>query len=353
MSPADPRNLPRKSLGCGSLHDAPDECSPPPVVLPAPPSLYPPLPPHPSFTAGSHGRRTFVTALIVATTVLASLAIFISILILVRRRRLRRQRDALLGSAPATTFPDDGDGGGGGPGEEEVVHHAWHIRTVGLDEAAIESIALTRYHAGAPGGASDDGCTVCLGEFRDGELIRLLPKCAHAFHVQCIDTWLRAHVTCPLCRANVIDTSAAGEQSVPTPPAPGAGAEQEEHDTGNNVGAPEHEHAIEQRAQVDQGDPPDISSEQPRQRPGPRPRTFRRVASMDSPLSPVASAEEALPEHGQAGGEKQGTGSAVCCEVSPGSGRPSRDAMKRSLSAGSRWTLLSRPCRQRSSLLPL
>ncbi|CAN6232153.1 unnamed protein product [Urochloa humidicola] len=350
MSPADPRNLPRKSLGCGSLHDAPDECSPPPVVLPAPPSLYPPLPPHPSFTAGSHGRRTFVTALIVATTVLASLAIFLSILILIRRRRLRRQRDALLEAAPATTFPDDG--GAGGAGEEKVVHHAWHIRTVGLDEAAIESIALTRYHAGAPGGASDDGCTVCLGEFRDGELLRLLPKCAHAFHVQCIDTWLRAHLTCPLCRANVIDTAGA-EQPDPTPHLAGAGAEQEEHDAGNSIGAPEHERASEQRAQVDQGDPPDISSEQRRQRPCPRPRTFRRVASMDSPPSPVASAEEDLPEHGQASREKQGTGSAVCCEVSPESDRLNRDAMKRSLSAGSRWTLLSRPCRQRSSLLPL
>jgi hypothetical protein len=40
-------------------------------------------------------------------------------------------------------------------------HHAWHIRTVGLDVAAIESIALTWYRAGGALGASDD-CTVCL-----------------------------------------------------------------------------------------------------------------------------------------------------------------------------------------------
>ncbi|CAN6244806.1 unnamed protein product [Urochloa humidicola] len=348
MSPADPP-------GCDSLHGAPDECSPPPI--PAPPSLHPPPPPPSYSSAPSHGRSTFVTALIIATTVLASLAIFLSILILVRRRRLRRQREALLESALApagagpANFPDDGDGGGAGPGgEEEVVHHAWHIRTVGLDEAAIESIALTRYRGGGATPGASDGCTVCLGEFRDGELLRLLPKCAHAFHVQCIDTWLRAHLTCPLCRANVIDTAAAGEQPEPT----SSGAEQEDQDAGDNIGAPEHEHASEQRVQINQREQqPDISSEQPRQRAGPRPRTFRRVASMDSPPPPVASAEEALPEHGQASGEKQGTGSAVCCEVSPGSGRPSRDAMKRSLSAGSRWTLLSRPCRPRSSLLPL
>jgi Ring finger domain len=48
------------------------------------------------------------------------------------------------------------------------------------------------------------GCTVCLGDFHDGELLRLLPNCGHAFHVSCIDTWLRAHANCPLCRAAVV-----------------------------------------------------------------------------------------------------------------------------------------------------
>ncbi|CAL5057573.1 unnamed protein product [Urochloa decumbens] len=349
MSPG-PRPLPHESPGCYSPDDAEDECSPPPVL--APPSLHPP----PSDAASqSHGRSTFVTALIVASSVLAFLAIGLSILILVRRRRLRRQREAAHLEA-ALAFPDDGDGGPGDGEGEEVVHHAWHIRTVGLDEAAIRSIALARYRAGGGAPGASDDCTVCLAEFRDGELVRLLPRCAHAFHVQCIDTWLRAHVTCPLCRANVIDTAsdAAAEQPDPTPP--GAGAEQEDQDAGeDNIGAPEHE---QQRVDVDQLDQPDISSDQPRQRPCPRLRTFRRVASMDSP-PPVASAEEAaLPEHGQAGGEKQGTGDAVCRAASPGSehlNRAARAAMKRSLSAGSRWTLLSRsrPCRPRSSLLPL
>jgi len=336
--------------------DGPDpkhECSPPPVL--APPSLLDPAPP-PSSSAASHGRGTFVTALIIAGSVLAFLALCLSLFLLVRRRRQRRrrQREALLEAAlaPAAAPPASppGDGAGLNPADEEVVHHAWHIRTVGLDEAAIESIALTRYRAGGALGASD--CTVCLGEFQDGELLRLLPKCAHAFHVQCIDTWLRAHVNCPLCRANVTDPAA--EQPDPTPPGAGAGAEQEEQDAGN-IGAPEHEqpgrHADEQRAQLDQRDQPSIPSELPRQRPGPRGRSFRRVASMDSP-SPVASAEEA-PEDEQAGGEKQGTEGAVCCEASAGSDRLNRAAMKRSLSAGSRWTLLSRHRRARTSLLPV
>ncbi|TVT99392.1 hypothetical protein EJB05_55210, partial [Eragrostis curvula] len=98
---------------------------------------------------------------------------------------------------------DSGDGDGG-------VHHVWYIQTKGLDERAIAAIAAVVYdgakmkkHSGGGGVDGDGGCAVCLAEFRDGETLRLLPRCGHAFHRGCIDTWLRAHVNCPLCRAPV------------------------------------------------------------------------------------------------------------------------------------------------------
>lgn len=50
-------------------------------------------------------------------------------------------------------------------------------------------------------------CSVCLSEFMEGELVRVLPECLHAFHVSCIDMWLQSHASCPLCRAGT-----------PTPP---------------------------------------------------------------------------------------------------------------------------------------
>lgn len=46
-------------------------------------------------------------------------------------------------------------------------------------------------------------CAVCLGEFEDHETLRLLPKCSHVFHPDCIDTWLSSHVTCPVCRSKL------------------------------------------------------------------------------------------------------------------------------------------------------
>ena len=48
-------------------------------------------------------------------------------------------------------------------------------------------------------------CTICLGEFEDGEVCRLLSGCKHQFHRLCIDQWLLLHGSCPLCpRSSVV-----------------------------------------------------------------------------------------------------------------------------------------------------
>nr|CAB3470612.1 unnamed protein product [Digitaria exilis] len=50
-------------------------------------------------------------------------------------------------------------------------------------------------------------CSVCLGAFETGETVRLLPVCLHMFHVECIDPWLDAHSTCPICRSGIDATT--------------------------------------------------------------------------------------------------------------------------------------------------
>ncbi|KQK06948.1 RING-H2 finger protein ATL39 [Brachypodium distachyon] len=56
--------------------------------------------------------------------------------------------------------------------------------------------------AGSPGWAQ---CVICIGLVQAGEMVRRLPACKHLFHAECIDTWLRSHSTCPICRAVVVD----------------------------------------------------------------------------------------------------------------------------------------------------
>ncbi|PSS01787.1 RING-H2 finger protein [Actinidia chinensis var. chinensis] len=72
----------------------------------------------------------------------------------------------------------------------------------GVDRTIIESLPIFRF--GSLRGEKDGlECAVCLNPFEPAEVLKLLPKCKHAFHVECVDTWLDAHSTCPLCRYRV------------------------------------------------------------------------------------------------------------------------------------------------------
>ncbi|XP_038887668.1 E3 ubiquitin-protein ligase Os04g0590900-like [Benincasa hispida] len=95
-----------------------------------------------------------------------------------------------------------------------TLHEPWHIATAGLDEALIKSITVCKYKRG-DGLVEGSDCSVCLSEFQEDESLRLLPKCSHAFHLQCIDTWLKSHSNCPLCRANIVSINATSPIQLP------------------------------------------------------------------------------------------------------------------------------------------
>lgn len=54
--------------------------------------------------------------------------------------------------------------------------------------------------------SKEDMCSICLGEFMEGDEVRVLSQCMHIFHVPCIDMWLHSHPNCPLCRADTTMT---------------------------------------------------------------------------------------------------------------------------------------------------
>lgn len=117
------------------------------------------------------------------------------------RRNASRERSLPILFHTQQDFVDEDQG-------PVIDHHIWLINTVGLPQSVIDSITACEYK-------KDEGliegteCSVCLSEFEDGESVRLLPKCSHAFHLACIDTWLRSHKNCPLCRAPVVRDIAA------------------------------------------------------------------------------------------------------------------------------------------------
>lgn len=76
----------------------------------------------------------------------------------------------------------------------------------GLDKEVVEAFPTAVYGDVKARMAAKSGpleCAVCLAEFADSDELRVLPVCCHVFHPDCIDPWLAAAVTCPLCRANL------------------------------------------------------------------------------------------------------------------------------------------------------
>ncbi|XP_051151623.1 E3 ubiquitin-protein ligase At1g63170-like [Andrographis paniculata] len=51
----------------------------------------------------------------------------------------------------------------------------------------------------------DAVCCICLAKYAHNDELRELP-CAHFFHKDCVDKWLKINATCPLCKAEVGET---------------------------------------------------------------------------------------------------------------------------------------------------
>lgn len=73
-------------------------------------------------------------------------------------------------------------------------------QNTGLEPVVVAAIPTMKFNHEAFSSMEDAQCTICLGEYQEKEVLRIMPQCGHNFHLSCIDVWLRKQSTCPVCR---------------------------------------------------------------------------------------------------------------------------------------------------------
>ncbi|ONK69465.1 uncharacterized protein A4U43_C05F23230 [Asparagus officinalis] len=96
---------------------------------------------------------------------------------------------------------------------QRQLQQLFHLHDSGLDQAFIDALPIFLYRE-IVGSKEPFDCAVCLCEFSQDDKLRLLPICGHAFHLNCIDTWLLSNSTCPLCRGALFVQGAAIENPI-------------------------------------------------------------------------------------------------------------------------------------------
>ncbi|KAK1307110.1 E3 ubiquitin-protein ligase ATL4 [Acorus calamus] len=152
-----------------------DSFSPPPPPPPLPPAALP----------GEAGGALSPSPLIIAALLLFLIAA--SAFLHLLRRRLQRPSS----SAAVSTVSSEGPQDPPPPPPSSL--------TDSLPLFSLSALASAQ----RPSSASPFDCAVCLSRFNADDRLRLLPSCGHAFHSQCIDTWLSSASTCPLCRSPI------------------------------------------------------------------------------------------------------------------------------------------------------
>lgn len=58
----------------------------------------------------------------------------------------------------------------------------------------------------------DEQCAVCQEAYTEGQAMRKIHHCGHAFHKNCIDIWFQRNVYCPVCRFDIRDHTDTPQQ---------------------------------------------------------------------------------------------------------------------------------------------
>lgn len=157
----------------------------------SPAFLSQPPPPPANFQSGDYNLNSKVSPSILLIIIILAIIFFVSGLLHLLVRFLLRQPNR---------EPEDLDNVTALQGQ---LQQLFHLHDAGVDQSFIDTLPVFLYKA-IIGAKNPFDCAVCLCEFEAEDKLRLLPKCSHAFHMECIDTWLLSHSTCPLCRASLL-----------------------------------------------------------------------------------------------------------------------------------------------------
>ncbi|XP_051121902.1 E3 ubiquitin-protein ligase ATL4 [Andrographis paniculata] len=142
------------------------------------------MPPAPSAAAAyaSPSSSIIIVIIIIASAVIVSASIYLLIRFLSRRLR----------GFSASAAADDVILRGG---------ETYDLQNR-CESELLDALPLFTFRS-VTGNLNGGDCAVCLSKFEPHDQLRLLPLCCHAFHAACIDTWIAANQTCPLCRSAV------------------------------------------------------------------------------------------------------------------------------------------------------
>ncbi|RDX89024.1 RING-H2 finger protein ATL46, partial [Mucuna pruriens] len=159
----------------------------------------------PSPTSSSGNR---ISPAILFIIVILAVVFFILGLLHLLVRFLIKHRSSNSSISQSNRYPDMSES----DTYQRQLQQLFHLHDSGLDQAFIDALPVFFYKE-IIGLKEPFDCAVCLCEFLEQDKLRLLPMCNHAFHIECIDTWLLSNSTCPLCRGTLYSPGFAFENS--------------------------------------------------------------------------------------------------------------------------------------------
>ncbi|GMI69654.1 Arabidopsis Toxicos en Levadura 68 [Hibiscus trionum] len=86
----------------------------------------------------------------------------------------------------------------------------------GLEPVVVAAMPTLKFNSEGFNSFEETQCSICLGEYQEKHVLRIMPKRGHNFHLSCIDLWLRKQSTCPVCRLPLPDISEAKQMTPAT-----------------------------------------------------------------------------------------------------------------------------------------